>query len=1427
MDYRDKGQAAGRSRSWGMAKPRLSRQWQKMVDRMGRGAWTQSQRSLAWLLLLLSLGVSGIVLSGKGVGAESMASLAARWLTGGGALQSATITMEETVSDCYYYNGQSLSTISVEVAWTGLSNGDQILVTLTDANGSTSRTITQQSTQGPLPGVGATVSPILTPQVVAFDIPATFSGTLTATGPGAVAATPISITRTASCAPQVCTGNVLGGMVYVDYNRDGTKQGGEIAGVGGVMVKAFDRWGGTYMASTNAAGIYCINVPTEKYPLRVEFSSIPAFYAGGTSTIFGPDSMSTVQFVAAPDQTVDLGVVDPQDYCQLDPMVFAPCYVVNDPIAPGSPAASMPVMVRFPYSSSGLPGANGVEEFATAGEVGSVWAVAYHRQKKYIFVGSTLRRHSGYGPKGLGGIYILDPFGANTTGNVLDSWNVESDLNIAVQDPASPIGGSLDPLQANAGRGLSGVDAAAKNADPDAFDTIGKVGIGGLGIDDEGLTLFFVNQFDKKLYLVDITDYDPNDPTTAPDSSKVTSTPIPSLTCTGGAWRPAGVKVRKGVAYVSGVCDAQSSQSISDMRAGVFAYNLTTKTWRTIFDFPLTYPKGASASIRGWKPWQSTFSSLLALSGGGSIQAAQPMFTDLAFDVDGAMVLGFNDRSGMQSARDQRDTNGAGNYSGFVGGDLLRAFFSGSAFVLENNAKAGPNGGASPSNYEGPGFGEFYFDNWRGGGHSETFQGGIAIRPGSGEVISSAMDPIDASIWATGVRINSNLTGQAVRGVAIYTNTMQDGSRYIGKSTGLGDVELGCDLGGDIELGNRIWFDMNGNGRQDPHEVGVGTDMQQQYRFNLNVQVELYKDNVKVGQTTATPDGYFKFNASNVNLNGAAGLEPLTDYEIRIPMGQMSENGNNLLELSPKNSDSRDGGHLRDSDAELIDDNAVVKVKTGGPGDVNHTVDVGFMRLVMRIEISQIGKDINDTINEASAQQGGNGLSRASSGTGEMTQLSLGGNVFTPICLTPGGLVEAMVTVKNPTRVYTAPDVPGPEFVLDLPQSISAMYSPRSSTTMSGNGVVQKVSRTRLEWDGQLLPQDTLTIKYFVQAGDYDPGTILCADAILNYDGDLDGVHDSSDQKEVCTRLSCPPLGPGSYPQSVTMTSYQNTPVSGQRMGSVLIYNAYTSSANPSTQNSRLTLTNVHPVLDVNVHLFFIDGETCAVADWYVKLTANQTTNYLLSDLDPGISGYIVAVAVDREGCPISFNYLIGDVFVKYESGHTANLPALGVSALLAGLLQVPCDPTQVTTELRFDGISYNEMPRTLAVSNLPTRAEGNDTMLILNRIGGNLGTGVSRMGTIFGLLYDDIETSASFTMNLMKCQERGILSNVYPRTAPRYDAMIPAGRTGWMKIFGGTDYAMTGAVINNSVGRFNNGHNLHVLTITDTAVFTMPVFPM
>jgi hypothetical protein len=293
--------------------------------------------------------------------------------------------------------------------------------------------------------------------------------------------------------------------------------------------------------------------------------------------------------------------------------------------------------------------------------------------------------------------------------------------------------------------------------------------------------------------------------------------------------------------------------------------------------------------------------------------------------------------------------------------------------------------------------------------------------------------------------------------------------------------------------------------------------------------------------------------------------------------------------------------------------------------------------------------------------------------------------------------------------------------------------------------------------------------------------------------------------------------------------------VSDQKAGSVLVYNFYTSGATSgNAQNTRINITNTSTSSAAFVHLYFV-GETCSIADSFICLTATQTASFLASDVDPGISGYIVAIAVDGvNGCPFSFNFLIGDEYVKLTTGHAANLGAEAFSALFTGVLP-GCDANSTTAAVAFNGApgGYNQAPRVLAGSNVPSRADGNDTIVVVNRIGGNLGIGATTLGTLFGLFYDDAENVLSFSFS-GSCQFRQTFSNAFPRLTPRFETFIPAGRSGWFKVYSQspTDIGILGAMINFNANAnaqanaFNGGHNLHKLTLSAANTYIVPVFP-
>ena len=310
-------------------------------------------------------------------------------------------------------------------------------------------------------------------------------------------------------------------------------------------------------------------------------------------------------------------------------------------------------------------------------------------------------------------------------------------------------------------------------------------------------------------------------------------------------------------------------------------------------------------------------------------------------------------------------------------------------------------------------------------------------------------------------------------------------------------------------------------------------------------------------------------------------------------------------------------------------------------------------------------------------------------------------------------------------------------------------------------------------------------------------------------------------------RVTCSNLTPG-FPLPLSLAAAH-----AQRPGSLLIYSIYTSSASTAnTQNTRLSLTNTSTTGVATVHLFFVSRDNCQASDAFVCLTPNQTVSFLASDLDPGTTGYVVAVAVDSEtGCPVQFNHLIGDEFVKFASGHQANLGVEAIAAL-SGQPAV-CDGLQ-KAELRFNGVSYGMLPATVALDSVPSRADNNSTLWFLVRLDGNLATSTFTQATLNGTLYDDSEAPFSIGNYTILCQLTGTILPSALVGGRRFESVVPAGRTGWLKLnlSGTTPRGLLGAQINfnpntrSNSSAYNQGHLLHKLSLTNNTALTIPVLP-
>ncbi len=106
--------------------------------------------------------------------------------------------------------------------------------------------------------------------------------------------------------------------------------------------------------------------------------------------------------------------------------------------------------------------------------------------------------------------------------------------------------------------------------------------------------------------------------------------------------------------------------------------------------------------------------------------------------------------------------------------------------------------------------------------------------------------------------------------------------------------------------------------------------------------------------------------------------------------------------------------------------------------------------------------------------------------------------------------------------------------------------------------------------------------------------------------------------------------------------------------------------------------------------------------------------------------------------------------------------------------------------------------------------------------------TGAATLGTLFAVIYDDAENTFSTSFTGQCHLELSLGANNLPRVIGGWNALIPAGHTGWMKFWSTSDIAILGSAINfnHDAAGFNGGHNLHKLTLTATGTLVIPIFP-
>lgn len=698
----------------------------------------------------------------------------------------------------------------------------------------------------------------------------------------------------------------------------------------------------------------------------------------------------------------------------------------------GGTSGAENALIKYPYNSSGTTGLGTAEKLATAAQVGSVYGVAYSKHAKKVFTSAYLKRHSGLGAAdgtfnhAPGAIYLVDPSLNSTTSAAsffvsLDALNYPTheysgaavnygngtSFNVSNNgatdhertETINYIDNGWGVIGTNAARGL-GPDRTSSSNDAAAFGQVGKLGIGGIEMSEDGRFLFVVNLFDRKIYQLQL-----NNATNPTSATYVTSWELPTppsransgLPGAGavysdtetnndfhngkrGLQRPFGLKYRNGKLYVGAVTTGEGVGAVSDKENLVTISCEYTDLWAYVWElnpssgfavspvlqFPLNYDKGINTDgfDETWRPWTNTMSRARSSDYGGQFTTTQAMFSGIEFDVDGTMIIGLRDRTGDQGGyQNSMLLATSPTRTAMAFGDILRAYKNpnGCAFELESAGKEGPNSSkpasAGATNGQGPGGGEFYFqdgvENFGGdltGGryHLNTAMGGLALLPGMEEVTVTVVDPL--ATWSGGPSWMSSINGWNNRDYQLYIGSNPGD---IGKANGLGDIELLMEVP-PIEIGNRVWRDTNGDGIQGPDEPGIA-----------GVLIELTDASgspIPNATVVTAADGTWYFSSdtgsSADGIKYDVSLLPNTQYIVRLATSGAGNDwdtgansgtggpraGGNLtgLILTQSNKSGSGEADWSDNDATLLNRIPSINFTTGVYGENNHTLDFGF-----------------------------------------------------------------------------------------------------------------------------------------------------------------------------------------------------------------------------------------------------------------------------------------------------------------------------------------------------------------------------------------------------------------------------------------------------------------------------------------------------
>jgi len=281
---------------------------------------------------------------------------------------------------------------------------------------------------------------------------------------------------------------------------------------------------------------------------------------------------------------------------------------------------------------------------------------------------------------------------------------------------------------------------------------------------------------------------------------------------------------------------------------------------------------------------------------------------------------------------------------------------------------------------------------------------------------------------------------------------------------------------------------------------------------------------------------------------------------------------------------------------------------------------------------------------------------------------------------------------------------------------------------------------------------------------------------------------------------------------SAALAQYPNGNV---KPGSVLFFNRYMSNpAGGVMGDTQINITNTDPDEGVSVQLFFVDAFTGAIADFGLMLAPNQTVKFLTSEFDPGISGYIVAVATDGSRAT-QFNSLIGSTQIRENDGRIAILPAYAVAKRSPGPIEPKADGSY---SLLFDGEVYERLPNSLAVYGINSEMAETNNLIVYSPTN-NLIFGSSAVTNVFALI--DYPTKSLTNSFMIRGYRIDSIRSLFNRHGGSLRQTLAGGVT-WMRI--SSNSPLLGSIITRGTG-FSGGINLQPLSFANSFEIAIPVF--